>query len=194
MKTRASLITIYKSLLTALLVATSAAVWADPAPLGLEMGKATVEELKQKIPAAESGTTSKMGGPFYTYLSDSPSSKIREVLFDFDETGMLVNATVFIAKDRWGSVLAGINLKYKRSKYVFRKREAIEGKVYLPPHIPLLPITAAGQYVFEDGDTIIYANSQRASLTYSTIASLPKLAAHVEKLRTDRLKAMTRDL
>ncbi|WP_339461308.1 hypothetical protein [Pseudomonas sp. EA_105y_Pfl2_R69] len=188
------IMSIARQIIATLIFVACAPVSADPAPLGLELGQATVSDMEKTLPAADRHQNSHTGGPFFTYLNKSRAPLIREALFHFDQNDKLAATKVFIDRDRWVDVLNGINEKYKRSNYVFHKDLVKDGKVYLAPHTPALRPLSEGHYVFQEGDTIIYASSQDASIFYFTLAIHPKLAGNVEKLRSDRLKAMVRQL
>ncbi|MFA7946509.1 hypothetical protein ACEK06_29305 [Pseudomonas brenneri] len=176
-----------KAIMVAWLMTAAYSVNADPSPFGLEMGAATVEDMK----AAHSNTRELgmtfLGGPAFLLNADEYEN-FQGVELAFDEAGKLANVTVQVYSDKWRSVLAGIRDKYKRSNFVFQKLEARGGKKYLAPHADGVGISTMFEDVFQDGDTIVYANEIRHQLTYFTLASHPKLAEAAAANRAQRLK------
>lgn len=181
-----------KPLLAAALFAGSLAAHADPIVMGLELGKATVEEAINAHPSALKGT-SLLGGPGIT-LEDGLPQNIRRVDFVFDQNNRLVMAYVLPYGDQYRRVEQGLGQKYKPANYVFQKFEARGDKKYLAPVTPSNSPTATFVKVFQDGNTIIQADGMKRTVTYFTLDAHPALAKAAEQMRAERNKAATEGL
>ena len=181
-----------KTMLAATLFAGSLIAHADPVVMGLELGKATVDDAFKAFPAALKGT-SMLGGPGIT-LEDGLPQNIRRVDFVFDENNKLVMAHVLPYRDRYHSVEQGLGQKYKPANYVFQKFEARGDKKYLAPVTPSNSPTATFVKVFQDGNTIIQADGLKRAVTYFTLDAHPALSGAAEKMRAERNKAATEGL
>lgn len=90
---------------------------ADPKPLGLEIGKATVSDLEQKFPQVTSlGNNLYTSGKMYSLSrNDVPlDGLVKDVLFIFNDDESLAGVLMFFNKDKFDELNDQLKKKYKK--------------------------------------------------------------------------------
>ena len=128
--------------------------WAAPAPFGLEIGKATVRDLKAAYPVQSAGTNTYSGGEMYRIdASRIDFEGLQGVLAIFGKDGTLQAVTATLDKNRFDAVNQGLAGKYKS---VSKK----------------LPFVGDKRVVYVDGQTEIELDAPHMSfemvMTYAT--------------------------
>lgn len=144
--------------LSAALTLAATLSWAAPAPFGLEIGKATVADLKNAYPVKKTGTNSYSGGEMYQIdVSRIDFEGLQSVLAIFGQDGTLQAVSATLHKNRFDAVNQGLAGKYKS---VSKK----------------LPFVGDKRVVYVDGQTEIELNAPHLSfemeMTYATKALL----------------------
>ncbi|NPA40771.1 MAG: hypothetical protein GXO18_00650 [Aquificae bacterium] len=126
------------------LILTAGIVFADPAPLGLELGKATVKDAKKLYRLKEKGINKYSLGPMFTVpISQTNIEGLKEATLIFDERGKLVAVILEFPKSKWNDVYKALRKKYRliKSKIPFvgdRYAEFKDGKTLImldAPHL-----------------------------------------------------------
>ncbi|MFN3599163.1 MAG: hypothetical protein ACK4VK_05450 [Aquificaceae bacterium] len=129
-------------------------VWADPAPLGLEIGKATIKEAKERYRLTYLGINKYTQGEMYKVdVSELDMKYIRECTLLFDKNGKLVAVVMSFSKSGSGRRTPEFEYYYKllREKY-----SLVESR------IPFVGDTYAR---FVDGGTEILLEAPHLSFT-----------------------------
>lgn len=151
----------YRWALTAALTLAATLSWAAPAPFGLEIGKATVADLKNAYPVKKAGTNSYSGGEMYQIdVSRIEFEGLQSLVVLFGQDGTLQGVSATLNKTRFDAVNQGLAGKYKS---VSKK----------------LPFVGDKRVVYVDGQTEIELNAPHLSfemeMTYATKALLKTL-------------------
>ncbi len=101
------------ALVTSLLVMTAA--HAEPKPFGLELGKATETQFKQKFPSADlTGISAYTGGKMYKVPSyDLPLKGVQSDIFIFTKDHKLAAVNAVLSKSQFDSLYRALQRKYR---------------------------------------------------------------------------------
>lgn len=150
---------------------------ADPSPFGLEMGKATMSDLEEKFPIANS-YDNEYGKVAKVDSKNIEMTQLSDAMFVFSDEKMVLVALTFSGKNKFDELHSSLKDKYKvkRSK---------------------IPFVGDKEVVFVDGNTEIYLLAPHLSfdttLEYRNIAwakgTFGKMNAK-EKAKKDSEKSM----
>lgn len=127
----------------------STVVLADPAPFGLQMGKATSADVKSKYNAKFSGINKYSGGEMYSLnVSKMSFDGLQSATAVFGKNGKLQGVLCTLSKDRFKDVFVSMKSKYKLVK----------------SNIPFVGDTSAE---FVDGNTVIDLDAPHLSFEMS---------------------------
>jgi hypothetical protein len=134
-----------------ILLFTVGLVFADPSPLGLELGKATLEQAKSKYKLLYSGTNKYTLGPMFEIpTSQVDIDGVSGILLVFDRKGILQVVLMKFPKNKWGEIYNALRRKYK----------LVDSKI---------PFVGDKYAEFVDGNTVIVLNAPHLSFTMSLI-------------------------
>ena len=103
-----------KKLMVAILLSTSLSVLADPSPFGLEIGKATIEDVKAKYKLTHTGTNKYSKGDMYTIdTSQINFDGLKDVTLIFSQDDVLLAVLTTLPKTKFESLMNGLGGKYK---------------------------------------------------------------------------------
>jgi hypothetical protein len=103
-----------KTLLLSALLLSSATAWADPAPFGLEIGKTTIKEMKEKYKTTSAGQNKYSGGDMYSIdPSQIDFEGLQEVTTIFSKEGQLLAVLTQLPKDKFEYLYESMGKKYK---------------------------------------------------------------------------------
>jgi hypothetical protein len=147
-----------KSLSTVLagMLLASSAVMADPAPFGLELGKATIADVTAKYRANRTGFNSYTDGDQYELdASGIPVDGLKSAVVIFNGDGKLVAVLSAMSKHKFDSVLTGLSGKYQvTSKDVpfvgDKKVELVDGDTLIFLQAPHLGFNMSLNYINKD--------------------------------------------
>ena len=92
----------------------SVAAMAAPAPFGLEIGKASIQDMKAAHSAKSAGTNAYSGGDMYELdVSRIEFEGLKSVLVIFNPSGKVEAVVATLNKDRFDAVAKGLSGKYK---------------------------------------------------------------------------------
>jgi hypothetical protein len=94
--------------------------WADPAPFGLELGKATIADMEKKYSASYKGMNKYSAGKMYALEpSKLGISGMRSATVIFDKSSKLVAVLTSLPKNRFDELHRSLSSKYKvKSKVI----------------------------------------------------------------------------
>lgn len=102
----------FNAILVGLLM--SFVVMADPAPFGLEIGQATVEQMKKKYTATYKGVNKYSGGKMFDLpTAELGVSGLKEATAIFDQEGKLVAVLLTLPKRKFDSMHQSLSNKYR---------------------------------------------------------------------------------
>ncbi len=88
--------------------------FADPAPFGLEVGKATISDAKKLYKISEDGTNKYSNGPMYSVpTSQIDFDGLNELTLIFDNSNVLVGVLAILPKHQFKSMHQSLSGKYK---------------------------------------------------------------------------------
>lgn len=103
-----------KRLIANLLFLTASAVVADPAPFGLEIGKATVADTEKMYRIEKIGTNDFSHGPMYNVAVNQVNFEgLKELTIGFNEKGVLTEVVATLPKTQFKSLHESLAKKYK---------------------------------------------------------------------------------
>ena len=116
----------------AILSALAVFALANPAPLGFEIDKATIDDIKMKYPIKDSTKRSYMGG---TEISiDSKNVELEGLMYDvnfwFDEKDKLVSVSFMFNKSKYDELLQSLSKKYKFVEKITGNNGAIVNTIF----------------------------------------------------------------
>ncbi len=153
-------------------------VWADPAPLGLEVGKATIKEAKERYRLTPLGINKYTQGEMYEVdISKFDMKYIRNCVLSFDKDGKLVAVAMSFSKNGSGRNTPEFEYYYKllREKY-----DLVESR------IPFVGDTYAK---FVDGGTEILLDAPHLSFTMTlTYIKKDTLKSIKEQMQKERME------
>ncbi|MBF5002936.1 hypothetical protein [Diaphorobacter caeni] len=140
----------------ALAMSISVPAMAAPAPFGLEIGKATVGEMKNKHSARSSGTNAYSGGAMYQLdVSRIEFDGLKSVLVIFNPAGKVEGVVATLEKDRFDEISRSLSGKYKtvskKLPFVGDKRIVwVDGGTEIELNAPHMSFVMTMQYVTKD--------------------------------------------
>lgn len=104
----------FVSLLCLTLGLFSQQAWADPAPFGLEIGKTTIKELKEKYKVTDAGENKFSGGKMYSIKpSQIDFEGLQGVTTIFSNDGKLLAVLTTLPKNKFDYLYDSLGKKYK---------------------------------------------------------------------------------
>lgn len=89
-------------------------VWADPAPFGLEIGKTTIKDLKERYTVTDSGENKYSGGKMYSIKpSQIDFEGLQNVSTIFSNDGKLLAVLTTLPKSKFDYLYDSLGKKYK---------------------------------------------------------------------------------
>ena len=156
--------------LTAALTLSATLSWAAPAPFGLEIGKATVADVKAAYPVQSAGTNAYSGGEMYQIdVSRIEFDGLKAVLAIFGKDGSLQAVSATLDKNRFDAVNQSLAGKYK----VVSKQ---------------LPFVGDKRVVYADGQTEIELNAPHMSFQMEMVYATKSLLKAFKQQRSDDKK------
>ena len=140
----------------AALTLSSMSVWADPAPFGLELGKATIADMEKKYTANYTGINKYSSGKMYTLEpSELGVAGISSATVIFDKDLKLVAVLTNLSKNRFDELYRSLSGKYKvKSKeipFVGNKKVVMkDGKTEVTLDAPHMSFNMELNYVNTD--------------------------------------------
>lgn len=101
-----------KTIVIAALLALPLVAYSDPAPFGLEIGKVTIKDVKEKYGVQRTGINKYSGGEMYD-LSGVEFDGLKEVTVIFGKDGRLLAVLTTFSKRKFDSLLNGLSKKYQ---------------------------------------------------------------------------------
>lgn len=90
---------------------------ADPAPFGLELGKASISDAKKMYSLNEAGTNKFTGGAMFNVSTDQINfDGLQELTLIFDQQEKLAGVLTTLPKEKFDSLYGSLNKKYKLIK------------------------------------------------------------------------------
>jgi len=148
---------------TAVFTFSSMNVLADPAPFGLELGKAKIADMEKKYTAKYTGINKYSSGKMYTLEpSELGVSGISSATVIFDKNSKLVAVLTSLSKNRFDDLYRSLSSKYRvKSKllpFVGNKKVVmIDGKTEVTLDSPHLSFSMDLNYI----NTDFYKNFQK---------------------------------
>lgn len=161
--------------------------YADPSPLGLTLGKATVNDLKAKYSVKMKGINSYSNGEMYEIsTSNLDTEGLKEATAIFDSKGVLVAVTMDFSQTKfgenyyyWDKVYTSLKSKYKLVK-------------------AQVPFVGDRYAEFVSGDSIIILNAPHMSfdmtLIYAKKSFWQAVKEAEKKEKTKKQKSLERNL
>jgi hypothetical protein len=144
-----------KILILALLVM-PIVVMADPAPFGLEIGKATISDVKAKYSAKKTGVNKYSQGDMYELdVSGISFDGLQEVTLIFSQEGKLLAVLTKLPKNKFDYLLNNLSGKYKlvskQIPYVGNKSaEFVDGNTDITIEAPHMSFEMVMNYINKD--------------------------------------------
>jgi len=101
-----------KKILIATLLSLPMLAMADPSPFGLEIGKATIKDVKAKYSAQKTGINKYSGGEMYD-ISGVDFDGLQKATVIFSREGKLLAVLSTLPKSKFDYLLSGLSNKYK---------------------------------------------------------------------------------
>jgi hypothetical protein len=138
-----------KILLLCFVIIYTSIVFAEPAPFGLEIKKATYEDTKKKYSGSDNGITKySLGKVYQIEVSNIDMEGIESVDAIFDQNDKLVAVFAKFSKARYDALFNYLNQRYKLTS----NQDAFVGNRYA---------------IFRDGDTKIVLDAPHMSFSLS---------------------------
>lgn len=103
-----------KRVVLAVLLALPMVASADPAPFGLEIGKATIKDVKAKYGAQKTGMNKYSNGEMYDLdVSGIDFDGLQKATVVFGQDGKLLAVLTTLPKSKFDYLLSGLSNKYK---------------------------------------------------------------------------------
>lgn len=91
--------------------------FADPAPFGLELGKATISDAKKLYSLDETGTNKFTGGAMFNVSTNQINfDGLQELTLIFDQQEKLSGVLTTLPKEKFDSLYSSLNKKYQLVK------------------------------------------------------------------------------
>ena len=103
-----------KNIVMALFLILPMTVLAEPAPFGLEIGKATINDVKAKYKTTHAGTNKYSMGDMYTLeVSQLNFDGLQEATLVFSKENVLLAVLATLPNHKFDSLMEGMSAKYK---------------------------------------------------------------------------------
>ena len=127
---------------------------ADPAPFGLEIGKATIKDVKAKYSAQKIGINKYSGGEMYD-ISGVNFDGLQKATVIFSTEGKLLAVLTTLPKSKFDSLLSGLSNKYqlvsKQIPFVGNKSaKFVDGNAEITIDAPHLSFQMEMNYINKD--------------------------------------------
>lgn len=150
--------------------------FADPAPLGLELGKATVKEAKSKYKLQADGINKYSLGPMFRMEgSQTGIEGLSEATLIFDEKSRLVAVILDFPKSYWDKVYPALKKKYK----------LVDSRI---------PFVGDKYAEFKDGASTIMLNAPHLSFTMSVLYARDEFLEAFYRIQEQEKRAKQRKL
>ena len=141
-------------LATLLLMALPMVATADPAPFGLEIGKATIKDVKAKYSAQKTGISKYSGGEMYD-ISGINFDGLQKATVIFSREGKLLAVLTTMPKSKFDSLLSALSNKYqlvsKQIPFVGNKSaKLVDGNTEITLNAPHLSFQMEMNYINKD--------------------------------------------
>lgn len=139
---------------TLLLLALPMVATADPAPFGLEIGKATIKDVKAKYSAQKTGISKYSGGEMYD-ISGINFDGLQKATVIFSREGKLLAVLTTMPKSKFDSLLSSLSNKYqlvsKQIPFVGNKSaKLVDGNTEITLDAPHLSFQMEMNYINKD--------------------------------------------
>ena len=101
-----------KLLITTILMFTTCVLHASPSPFGLEIGKTTIKEVKEKYQTKQAGINNYSDGEMYD-VSGIEFDGLKQTRIIFSQDGKLLAVICTFPKDKFNSLLDNLSEKYR---------------------------------------------------------------------------------
>jgi len=127
---------------------------ADPAPFGLEIGKATIKDVKEKYHAQKTGVNKYSGGEMYD-LSGIDFDGLQKSTAIFSKDGKLLALLTTLPKNKFDYLLDGLSNKYQivsiKTPFVGDKyAKLVDGNTEITLDAPHLSFKMEMNYINKD--------------------------------------------
>lgn len=145
-----------KKLVIAALLVTPAFSWANPAPFGLEIGKATIKDVEAKYGAERTGINKYSNGEMYDLdVSGINFDGLQKATVIFSQDGKLLAVLTTLPKNKFDYLLSSLSGKYKvvskKLPYVGNKSaKFIDGNTEITLDAPHLSFDMEMNYIDKD--------------------------------------------
>lgn len=146
---------IKKNLLISLLFAPFLA-YSDPTPFGLEIGKSTIDDVKNKYSTEDIGVNKYSNGEMYDIdVSDIKFDGLQKATVIFSQDGKLLAVLTTLSKEKFDYLLNNLSQKYKliSKKVLFvgdKSAKFIDGNTDITLDAPHMSFTMDMNYINKD--------------------------------------------
>lgn len=153
-----------KGIITSILFLVATTVFAEPAPFGLEIGKATVEETKKLYRIEKNIETEDHFTTYKIPVNQVSFDGLKELTVTFNKKNLLIGILAKLPKNRLKSIHESLSKKYKVVSQKIRfagdsYAEYAEGSTVILLNAPHLSVNL--EIVYVEKNTLLFAKARK---------------------------------